>query len=711
MEDTGMARMIKTLEETGLKGFLAASGSVYENAVVEFFANAKVIAGTVVSFVANRKLALMKEVFAETAPSKKGMEIEYRLLYDIVAKALCAKAGLFDMVTSKKFNLMVAITAGLKFNWAQVLFQVMTAMVNKPTRQSQGFAVQLSVLLDHLVKADLGESIKLHPQKVLTNKSVNTYIKKNLEVGQAGNPQGPSTEGCGEAQEENDKVVRMEKKRKVAVQQPVEARSQAAPAKSISETSLDEDSRLLARLKTVAGTISGEAAAAMDLDRPNGPGSNDEHSVHLQHRDFIITPIADQIGPIDSVSETEYNDLKNHFSEPQCKMTVLPLNSGKPRTCVTLNGSGIQIAVGPQPLWLRNHNSGPAQRIMVKRLATSPHDPLGITDSACKNQLVVVSVRYGPFNPYIPIRSTTIGKSRVAIDPIAMHTSWRSNSDITSVNSVYPPIEIREINWVTYFLQKIDPDAKGKGVLPYLDRPNPVEEHYLLVIQDIRDRAKCQLQVYDQWHKFRTGYRLNKIQSMKLVEEYGEINWVTYFLQKIDPDAKGKGVLPYLDRPNPVEEHYLLVIQDIRDRAKCQLQVYDQWHKFRTGYRLNKIQSMKLVEEYAKTENKLLPWAKTDKDKPSANQDIMAIRMLEAELAQTRKSINLFQARANLPISYNKRSADRVASGEIIPCLTWKNLKLSVCERTDREPEHQNPVPTAEGHIEEVDRFIEDVED
>ncbi|KZV24025.1 hypothetical protein F511_42992 [Dorcoceras hygrometricum] len=63
----------------------------------------------------------------------------------------------------------------------------------------------------------------------------------------------------------------------------------------------------------------------------------------------------------------------------------------------------------------------------------------GITDSACKNQLVVVSVQYGPFNPYIPIRSTTIGKSRVAMDPIAMRTSWRSNSDIASVTSIgYP---------------------------------------------------------------------------------------------------------------------------------------------------------------------------------------------------------------------------------------------------------------------------------
>ncbi|KZV24518.1 putative ribosome-binding factor A, chloroplastic [Dorcoceras hygrometricum] len=69
---------------------------------------------------------------------------------------------------------------------------------------------------------------------------------------------------------------------------------------------------------------------------------------------------------------------------------------------------------------------------------TCPTDH-GITDSACKNQLVVVSVQYGPFNPYIPIRSTTIGKSRVAIDPIAMRTSWRSNSDIANVTSIgYP---------------------------------------------------------------------------------------------------------------------------------------------------------------------------------------------------------------------------------------------------------------------------------
>ncbi|KZV16980.1 hypothetical protein F511_32856 [Dorcoceras hygrometricum] len=103
---------------------------------------------------------------------------------------------------------------------------------------------------------------------------------------------------------------------------------------------------------------------------------------------------------------------------------------------------------------VQNDRFAPQQReITISPLLTfrKSHSPkssshaqnieLSITDSACKNKLVVVSLQYGPFNPYIPIRSTTIGKSRVAKDPIAMRTSWRSNSDIASVTSIgYPRI-------------------------------------------------------------------------------------------------------------------------------------------------------------------------------------------------------------------------------------------------------------------------------
>ncbi|KZV28640.1 hypothetical protein F511_34242 [Dorcoceras hygrometricum] len=76
---------------------------------------------------------------------------------------------------------------------------------------------------------------------------------------------------------------------------------------------------------------------------------------------------------------------------------------------------------------------------MVKRLATPPHDPLGITDSACKNQSIMLSVQCGPFISNISTESTIVGKSRVTRDTIVMRTSWRSNSDIACATSIgYP---------------------------------------------------------------------------------------------------------------------------------------------------------------------------------------------------------------------------------------------------------------------------------
>ncbi|KZV29048.1 hypothetical protein F511_15139 [Dorcoceras hygrometricum] len=124
-------------------------------------------------------VAEMKKVFVGTDVSfrppnkKKNMKVEYRLLHDIVAKALCAKDGSFDVMMSEKFEMMVAISTGLK-------------LVHTSSRQSQGFAVPFSILLDKVVQADLGESVKLHLLKVLNDRSVLIYMKKNQAVPQAG---------------------------------------------------------------------------------------------------------------------------------------------------------------------------------------------------------------------------------------------------------------------------------------------------------------------------------------------------------------------------------------------------------------------------------------------------------------------------------------------------------------------------------------------
>ncbi|KZV28490.1 hypothetical protein F511_14112 [Dorcoceras hygrometricum] len=100
-------------------------------------------------------------------------------------------------------------------------------------------------------------------------------------------------------------------------------------------------------------------------------------------------------------------------------------------------GQGAQSSQASQSAHQPQQQQQKPQQQVAQQSGRQRFRPRGITDSACKNQLVVVSVQYGPFNPYIPIRSTTIGKSRVAKDPIAMHTIWRSNSDITSVTRVF----------------------------------------------------------------------------------------------------------------------------------------------------------------------------------------------------------------------------------------------------------------------------------
>ncbi|KZV24404.1 hypothetical protein F511_21921 [Dorcoceras hygrometricum] len=64
-------------------------------------------------------------------------------------------------------------------------------------------------------------------------------------------------------------------------------------------------------------------------------------------------------------------------------------------------------------------------------------------------------------------------------------------------------------------------------------------------------------------------------------------------------------------------------------------------------------------------------------------------RLLEAELAQTRKSINLFQARSGLPVTYNEQSSDLVAFSDITPCLTWEMFKAQIAKLTNPPPDRQ----------------------
>ncbi|KZV40858.1 hypothetical protein F511_21116 [Dorcoceras hygrometricum] len=299
MEYTGMVRMFNSLEKTGLKGFLEVSGLVFEGPVIEFFANAKVIAGTVVSVVANRKMVITKDVFAEAF----GLPIE----------------GMVSFI-----YLPVQTVAEMRMRFSDFVPNI-GSDGHTPTKQSQGFAVQLRVFLAKLVQADLGESMKLHPLKssVLTNKAEK----------EAGETMKPETTAGEKKKKSKEKVVPVVKKQVVVLKKPVEARSQASPVKSKFGTSSDADSCPLAKLvaakKGQAAPKQKQVVESLDSESIVSippmliTKSNRQREPRRDQRDQLETHLLSKIDPVAKGKEIlEAFSLPNDLVEEHCLLVL-----------------------------------------------------------------------------------------------------------------------------------------------------------------------------------------------------------------------------------------------------------------------------------------------------------------------------------------------------------------------------------------------------
>ncbi|KZV18443.1 hypothetical protein F511_26335 [Dorcoceras hygrometricum] len=191
MNDPGMVSMFQALIASGLEGFLGCTAVVYETALVDFFENASVRDGVIISTVAGQLVEISEEWFAETfelpvdgladvsempketifdaksivsmsgepvilSGLKSQMKIHYRLLCEIMAKSIYVKAGSFNAITVEKFSLKKMVTPG--------------------TKQAKGFAFQISLLLANVPNLELGESSEFPSSKILTEKTVHRYI-------------------------------------------------------------------------------------------------------------------------------------------------------------------------------------------------------------------------------------------------------------------------------------------------------------------------------------------------------------------------------------------------------------------------------------------------------------------------------------------------------------------------------------------------------
>ncbi|KZV19147.1 hypothetical protein F511_10038 [Dorcoceras hygrometricum] len=226
MDDPGMVSMFQALMASGLEGFLGCPTVIYEDALVDFFENASVRDGVVVSTVHGVTMEIFEQLFAETfelpleglselseipkdlvfdarsivslsgepvsmSGKKKEMKFEYRLLCDIMEKTLSVKAGSFNAITMEKFLMLTAIVCGVRINWTSILFNILKKMVTPGSKQAKGYAVQISLLLENVPNLELGESSEFPSSKILTDKTVHRYIVLNEKVGAEGAADAP----------------------------------------------------------------------------------------------------------------------------------------------------------------------------------------------------------------------------------------------------------------------------------------------------------------------------------------------------------------------------------------------------------------------------------------------------------------------------------------------------------------------------------------
>ncbi|KZV16193.1 hypothetical protein F511_37123 [Dorcoceras hygrometricum] len=217
MDNTEMVAMFEALVASGLNGFLGFMSDIFETALIEFYQNASVRDGKVVSTVKVKLVEISEEIFSRTfqlpveglidinevpkdlifyartefsftgeqlttSCKKREWKIEYRLLSDIVAKSITVKAGSFDVVTHERFLMMTAIFGGVPVNWGRLLFKIFKDMVTSETRQARGYAVHICILLKNIPNLELGDSEEFSPLKILTAKTVGRYIAINDKI-------------------------------------------------------------------------------------------------------------------------------------------------------------------------------------------------------------------------------------------------------------------------------------------------------------------------------------------------------------------------------------------------------------------------------------------------------------------------------------------------------------------------------------------------
>ncbi|KZV18106.1 phospholipase D alpha 1-like [Dorcoceras hygrometricum] len=175
--DEGMVQIFKSIESTGLRGFLDCPSVIYEYDFVAFFAHSFVRENEIISCVQRKFVRISEDQFAgafglPTEGLTSMDEVPKDLIYD--ARSVFSASGEPVKTSCKKKEMKIEflIQCGLKINRSKILFEILKDMVTRSSNQAKGFAANICVLRKGALELTLGEAKTFPPMNILTVKTI-----------------------------------------------------------------------------------------------------------------------------------------------------------------------------------------------------------------------------------------------------------------------------------------------------------------------------------------------------------------------------------------------------------------------------------------------------------------------------------------------------------------------------------------------------------
>ncbi|KZV42834.1 hypothetical protein F511_17408 [Dorcoceras hygrometricum] len=505
MDDPGMVSMFEALMASGLRGFLGCPAVVYEDALVDFFENASVRNGVVFSTVGGQIVEICEKLFAESfelpvdglgdlsempkdaifdarsivslsgeqinlSGRKNQMKMPYRLLCDIVAKAISVKAGSFNAITVEKFSLMTAVVCGVKMNWAKFLFGVLKKMFSAKTKQARGFAIQISLLLATFPAVELGEASAFPASKILSKKTVLRFVSIN------------DRDGAEEVTGAVKKKVVSKKRTAADIEAAVPKKKRTSKKKSISSISSLE----MVAVAEEAVPIQ-QVAKSLDVEEPRCSSADAV--------DLIIQQVLDETRAADApadITEPAVTEEKNWFDLPYDDL-VKQWEAENP----------VVTASDTEDEDVATADVAPADEVQQVEVVVAPISAEEVLSADEKTSLddILLSI---PVD--IPLPSTCMEVTQIKMGQM---------------------IKIPGVTKWTWFLKqlpRIPADDKGKEILVEKDpvQGNPAKEHFSLICADIELLVNLRAQAIDEVASFFRSFSLRKLSSINFEEMYSK---------------------------------------------------------------------------------------------------------------------------------------------------------------------------------------------